>query len=69
VVLTGMRHEPAEAEKRQMWLTMHRRFAARIPGARHIISQKSGHGLANTEPELVVSAVREIFDQIRIAKP
>ncbi len=68
VVLTGMRHEAAEAEKRQMWLTMHRRLVERIPGARHIISERSGHGLANTEPELVISAVREVVEEIRKGK-
>jgi pimeloyl-ACP methyl ester carboxylesterase len=68
VVLTGMRHEPAEAEKRKMWMTMHRRFVDRVPGARQFVSEHSGHGLANTEPELVVSAVCEVVEQIRRAK-
>jgi pimeloyl-ACP methyl ester carboxylesterase len=68
VVLTGMHHEPAEAEKRQMWLTMHERFVARVPECRHIVSQISGHGLANTEPELVIRAVRETIDRIRMPK-
>jgi pimeloyl-ACP methyl ester carboxylesterase len=65
VVLTGMRHDAAEAEKRQMWLTMHRRFVERVPGARHIVSTRSGHGLAYTEPELVINAVREVVDKAR----
>lgn len=62
---TGMRHEAAEAEQRQMWLTMHRRFVERVPGARHIVSPRSGHGLASVEPEMVVRAVRELLDEAR----
>ncbi len=65
VVLTGIRCEPDEAEKKQMWLTMHRRLVERIPGARHIVSSRSGHGLASEEPELVVRAVGELVDEIR----
>jgi pimeloyl-ACP methyl ester carboxylesterase len=65
LVLTGMRHDADEAEKRQMWLTMHRRFVERVPGARHLVSTNSGHGLANREPEMVISAVREVVNQSR----
>ena len=68
VVLTGMRHEEAEAEQRQMWLTMHRRFVQRVPGARQIVSTRSGHGLAHAEPEIVIRAVREVADETRVSK-
>lgn len=68
VVLTGMRHEVAEAEKRQMWLAMHRRFVERVPGARHVITERSGHGLVNTEPQLVIRAVREVVEEARKGK-
>jgi pimeloyl-ACP methyl ester carboxylesterase len=65
IVLTGTRHDPEDTEKRGMWLQFHRRLVERIPGAKHVISDKSGHGLMSSEPELVVRAVREVIDQGR----
>jgi pimeloyl-ACP methyl ester carboxylesterase len=64
VVLTGLRHDPEDTDKREMWLQCHRILVARIPGARHVVSAKSGHGLASSEPELVIRAVRDVFDQV-----
>jgi pimeloyl-ACP methyl ester carboxylesterase len=68
VVLTGVAHEEREAEKREMWLAMHRRFVQRVPGAKHIVSTRSGHGLASAEPDLIIQAVREVVDEVRRSK-
>lgn len=68
VVLTGMRHDLEDKDKREMWLQCHKRFVERIPGATHIVSTNSGHGLANNEPELVIQSVLAVFDQLRTAR-
>jgi hypothetical protein len=64
VVLTGMRHEAAEADKKQMWLAMHRRFVERVPEP-GTSSGRTSHGLATTEPKLVIRAVRELLEETR----
>jgi len=34
--------------------------AAGLPGAKHVIAEKSGHWIQLDQPELVVNAVREL---------
>jgi pimeloyl-ACP methyl ester carboxylesterase len=64
IILTGMRHDARDKDKRELWLQSHRGLVERIPGAKHVVSAKSGHGLVSNEPELVIREVREVFDRV-----
>lgn len=44
-------------------LRFHREWVDKIPNARLIITEKSGHGIPFEEPELIVQAIREVFQQ------
>jgi pimeloyl-ACP methyl ester carboxylesterase len=44
------------------WLKSHRDWLSQYPHARHIITTNSGHGIFFTEPNLVVDAVREMYE-------
>lgn len=46
-------------------LDLHERFVRRIPGARHIVTNKSTHLIMIDAPQIVVDSVREILDQVR----
>ena len=43
-------------------LKAHREWLNRYPHAHHIITTNSGHGIFFTEPNLVVDAVREMYE-------
>ncbi len=49
------------------WLKFHNEWLAKIPGARHIVTEESGHGVPFFQPDLVVSAIREIVARNRAA--
>ena len=46
-------------------LDLHERFVKRVPGARHIVTDKSTHLIMTHDPGLVVNSVRELVDQVR----
>jgi hypothetical protein len=35
-----------------------------VPAARHIVTDKCGHGIILQEPALVVEAIREMVEQV-----
>ena len=45
------------------WIEAHQRWLAQIPGARHVITTNSGHGIFFSEPELVVGSVRNVLSR------
>ena len=45
------------------WIGAHERWVQTQPRARHIITPDSGHGVHVEQPELVVRAIREVFDE------
>ncbi|EEF57075.1 alpha/beta fold hydrolase [Pedosphaera parvula] len=50
---------------RPMWLKFHQEWVDKLPNAQHIITEKSGHVVPFEEPELVVSAIRQVVEQAR----
>jgi len=44
---------------RPMWLRFHNEWAAKVPNAKHVITENSGHVVPFEEPDLVVSAIRQ----------
>jgi hypothetical protein len=49
----------------QMWLKFHQQWVDSIPGAQHMITEKTGHGIPFLEPELVIEAVSNVVVQVR----
>jgi pimeloyl-ACP methyl ester carboxylesterase len=54
--LLARRRPDIEAESRE-----HREWVARVPGARVIVTDESGHNVAQEQPELVVEVIRQIL--------
>jgi pimeloyl-ACP methyl ester carboxylesterase len=72
VISAGVRRDPAmlpegwPIEKdHALWLEMQADLATLIPGARHVIAEKSGHYVHQTEPELVIDAIRQMVMTLR----
>lgn len=53
-------------EDRQKWLEFHDEWLGKLSNAKHIITEKSGHEVPFSEPELVVGAIRQVVEQARI---
>jgi pimeloyl-ACP methyl ester carboxylesterase len=65
-LLTAMRADSAaDVRVDAIKLELHRAFLERVPAARHIVTNKSGHNIHMQEPDLVVAAIREVVDAHR----
>ena len=53
------------ARRELAWREMQNDFARRSPRGRLVVAAKSGHYIQNDQPELVVSAVREVVHSVR----
>ena len=64
-LLTGMRKTDNVFTERvkHRWFASHQAWLAKYPWARHIVTTNSGHAIPLSEPELVVMAIREVYDQ------
>ncbi len=62
VLFTGLKGNPGGTG---IILKLHTEWLQTIPGATHIVTEKSGHYLHTTEPELVVNAISNIVARVR----
>ena len=44
------------------------RLAALVPGARHVKNTNSGHNIHREQPQLVVAAIRDVVDAVRLGR-
>lgn len=64
VVLTAS-HRDDSPDFRSAWRTLQRRMASLFPNGRQIIAEHSDHYIQFDEPELVITAIREIVAKAR----
>jgi pimeloyl-ACP methyl ester carboxylesterase len=64
VILTAV-HRDDSPEFRATWTTLQRRMAGAFPNGRQVIAEHSDHYIQFDEPELVISAIREIVASAR----
>jgi pimeloyl-ACP methyl ester carboxylesterase len=64
-LITCTRHDGNKLMREVMpvWIDAHKNWLKGVPGARHVVTEKSGHGIVFEEPELVVEAVKEVIDR------
>jgi pimeloyl-ACP methyl ester carboxylesterase len=64
-LITCVRHDedPLLRELVPVWLRSHREWLRKVPDARHIVTDKCGHGIILQEPALVVGAIREMVER------
>ena len=66
VLFTGLKGNPGGT---QIALKLHKEWLSSIPGAEHILSEKSGHYVHVSEPEFVINAIRKMVERVRAARP
>ena len=52
------------AERQQLWLEMHARFAADAAKGRFVVAEGAGHHVQRDDPELVIAEVRDLLARI-----
>jgi len=62
---TGQKEQQDYRTNLQMWLKFHQAWLDKTPGAQHIITEKTGHGIPFLEPELVVNAISNLVVQAK----
>lgn len=55
-------------EEKVIWLDLHSEWVLNNPHAKHIVTDKSGHAIYREEPQLVISSIKEIIDEIKTIK-
>jgi pimeloyl-ACP methyl ester carboxylesterase len=55
---------PVEALE-ALWTSAQKQLAALVPGTRWIVASESGHYIQLSEPDLVISAIRDVVDAVR----
>jgi pimeloyl-ACP methyl ester carboxylesterase len=55
---------PLDAEA-ALWQELQADLATLVPNARHVVAAQSGHYVHQTEPELVVTAIRQVVEAVR----
>lgn len=58
--------DPAVAS---VWLAKHKKWAKKVPQAKLVLAEKSGHMIQFQQPELVVDAIKEEVNQANNKKP
>ena len=67
VVVTCARpsRDPLRTELLPIWTAMHDQWVQSVPHGRHVITEKSGHGIQVDQPDLVVDVIREVVEEVR----
>ena len=51
------------------WQAEQRRLVTLVPDAKQVIARKSGHYVMIEQPDLVIDAIRNVVDAVRVNKP
>ncbi len=64
-LLSATEDETMPADARRLWIEKHKEWIATVPGARHIVVEKTGHFIQAQQPKLVIDTIRQVVSQIR----
>jgi pimeloyl-ACP methyl ester carboxylesterase len=55
---------PTEAQH-ALWMELQEDLAGLVPGARHVVAEESRHYVHQSQPDMVVNAIRQVVDAVR----
>jgi len=64
-LLSSTEDETMPADARRLWIEKHKEWIATVPGAKHIVVEKTGHFIQAQQPKLVIDTIRQMLSQIR----
>jgi len=65
ILLTATEDETMPADARRVWIEKHKKWIATVPGAKHIVVEKTGHFIQAQQPKRVIDTIRQTLSQIR----
>jgi len=65
ILLSATEDETMPADARRVWIEKHKEWIATVPGAKHIVVEKTGHFIQAQQPKLVIDTIRQILSRIR----
>jgi pimeloyl-ACP methyl ester carboxylesterase len=65
-VQSPLKSDPKVTEK---WIEEQREWVKKVPGAKLVRAEKSGHFIQGQQPELVIAAIKELVDKAKSKKP
>jgi len=65
ILLSATEDETMPADARRLWIEKHKEWIATVPGAKHIVVEKTGHFIQAQQPKLVIDTIRQTLSQIR----
>ena len=69
ILLTAMKDDTMPATVRKVWSQMHEDWISKVPGAKHVVVENSGHFIQAEQPQVVIDAIRQVVDQARRKTP
>lgn len=65
ILLSATEDETMPADARKLWIDKHKEWIATVPGAKHIVVEKTGHFIQAQQPKLVIDTIRQAVSQKR----
>jgi pimeloyl-ACP methyl ester carboxylesterase len=65
ILLSATEDETMPADARRLWIEKHQEWIATVPGAKHIVVEKTGHFIQAQQPKLVIDTIRQTLSKIR----
>lgn len=69
ILLTATRDDTMPAAVRKIWGEKHAEWIAKVPGAKHVVVENSGHFVQAEQPQLVIDAIKQVVDQVSRKTP
>jgi pimeloyl-ACP methyl ester carboxylesterase len=61
ILLSATEDETMPADARRVWIEKHKEWIATVPGAKHIVVEKTGHFIQAQQPKLVIDTIRQVI--------
>jgi len=69
ILITAMKDDTMPASVRKVWVEKHQEWIDKVPSGKHILAEQSSHFIQADQPQLVIDAIKQVFDQMRSANP
>jgi pimeloyl-ACP methyl ester carboxylesterase len=64
-LLSATEDESMPADARRVWIEKHKEWIATVPGAKHIVVEKTAHFIQAQQPKLVIDTIRQMVNPKR----
>lgn len=62
-LISATEDETIPAAARKVWIEKHKEWVSKVPNAKHIVAEKSGHFIQAQQPALVIDVIRKLVNK------